>query len=123
MRYFLLVFPAVVAAAFLAVADAHADPVNQVRPRIVGIAIPGRTLTATAGTWEITGDVTYAYAWLRCDTAGKACQPLKRAGKQVLGRKVIVPAKTTGTLRVTVLASDSSGTAAALSAPVKVRKK
>jgi hypothetical protein len=123
VRSFLFLLSGVVGAAFLAVTDAQADPVNHVLPHITGIASPGRTLTATPGTWEITGGVSYAYAWLHCDAAGKACKPLKRSGKQVLGRKLIVPAKITGTLRVSVLASDSSGTAAALSPPVRIRAK
>ena len=112
---------AAVAATFVA-ADAQADdPINLALPKITGIPIPGRTLTATPGKWEVVSGVSYAYLWLRCNAAGKSCAPLKRAGKQVLGRKMIVPKGTTGTLRVSVLASDAGGTTAALSAPVKIR--
>jgi hypothetical protein len=112
---------AALAAAFVA-ADAQADdPINVALPKITGVAIPGRTLTASTGTWRFEGQVSYAYAWLRCNAAGKACAPLKRAGRQILGRKMVVPKGVTGTIRVSVLASDSGGTAAALSTPVKVR--
>lgn len=112
---------AALVAAFVA-ADAQADdPVNVVLPKITGVAIPGRTLTASSGTWRFEGQVSYAYAWLRCNAAGKVCAPLKRLGRQILGRKMVVPKGVTGTIRVSVLASDSGGTAAALSAPVKVR--
>jgi hypothetical protein len=125
MRRFLFVVPAIVAAAFLAVGVAQADPINHVPPKVSGIAAPGRTLTASTGTWEMdtTGGVSYAFAWLQCDAAGKACKPLKRNGKQILGKKMVVPRLVSGTIRVTVLASDASGTGAALSAPVKVRAK
>jgi hypothetical protein len=116
------VLAVVAAASFFAVADARADdPINMTPPKITGIAAPGRTLTATPGTWQVQGGVSYAYAWLQCDAAGKACKALKRAGRQILGRKMIVPKGVTGTLRVSVLASDSGGTSAALSAPVRVR--
>jgi hypothetical protein len=112
----------VVAVAAFAVADARADdPVNVTPPKITGTAVPGHTLTASPGTWRGEGGFAFAYAWLRCNSVGKACAPLKRAGKQVLGRKMIIPKGTTGTLRVSVLASDSGGTTAALSAPVKIR--
>lgn len=118
------VLAVVVAASGFIVAEARADdPINLVKPKITGIAIPGRTLTASPGSWQIEGGASYAYAWLQCDSAGKACKALKRSGRQILGRKMVVPKGATGTLRVSVLASDSGGTAAALSAPVKVRAK
>jgi hypothetical protein len=122
MRRFSRVLTVAALAAAFVVADAQADdPVNVLPPKITGLAIPGRTLTASPGTWRFEGGVSYAYAWLRCNAAGKACAPLKRAGRQILGRKMVVPKGTTGTIRVSVIASDSGGTAAALSAPVKVR--
>ena len=122
MKRLLPVLGIAVAASAFAVADARADdPINVVLPKITGTAIPGHTLTASPGTWRGQGSFAFAYAWLRCNSVGKSCAPLKRAGRQVLGRKMVVPKGTTGTLRVSVLASDSGGTTAALSAPVKVR--
>jgi hypothetical protein len=122
MNRFLRVLCVAVAACAFVVADASADdPVNVTPPKITGTAVPGHTLTARPGAWRGQGEFGFAYAWLRCNAAGKACAPLKRSGRQVLGRKMIVPKGTTGTLRVSVLASDSGGTTAALSAPVKIR--
>jgi hypothetical protein len=121
-KRFLAMLCVAVAGTAFAAADARADdPVNLTKPKISGTPVPGHTLTASPGTWRGQGEFGFAYAWLRCNAAGKACAPLKRAGKQVLGRKMIIPKGTTGTVRVSVLASDSGGTTAALSAPVKIR--
>jgi hypothetical protein len=107
------------------VADARADdPINTIPPKITGIAAPGRTLTASTGTWQTQdGSAVYAFVWLQCNSAGKACTALKRSGRQILGKKIVVPKGVTGTVRVSVLASDAGGTGTALSAPVKVRAK
>jgi hypothetical protein len=122
MRLLALLVFAVAACSFGVAAARADDPINLAPPKITGIAAPGRTLTATPGRWQVQGGVSYAYEWLQCNAAGKACKALKRSGRQILGRKMIVPKGVTGTLRVSVLASDSGGTGAALSAPLKVRR-
>lgn len=45
---------------------AHGDaPLNQVAPEITGTATYRETLSATSGTWESAGVLTYGYQWLR----------------------------------------------------------
>ena len=41
-------------------------PVNRIAPTVVGTTTLGKTLTATAGTWSQTSQLTYAYEWQRC---------------------------------------------------------
>jgi RTX calcium-binding nonapeptide repeat (4 copies)/WD40-like Beta Propeller Repeat len=46
-------------------------PVAVVAPFIFGTAQTGQLLSASNGTWN--GAVTFAYQWLRCDSAGNNC--------------------------------------------------
>lgn len=47
-------------------------PTMTLAPTVTGIAEVGETLTAEPGTWSSTTPVTYAYQWLRCDSADHA---------------------------------------------------
>ena len=57
-------------AAPTAVVTAQAAPVviptNTAEPQVSGLAEPGQVLTATSGTWEGGGDLSYSYKWQRC---------------------------------------------------------
>jgi hypothetical protein len=53
-------------------------PANTTRPVVSGGVQVGDTLTTSNGTW--TGSpVSYAYAWLRCDSAGASCSVIAGA--------------------------------------------
>jgi len=45
-------------------------PRNTGLPTIVGTAVQGQALTATAGVWTGTTPIFYSYQWLRCDADG-----------------------------------------------------
>lgn len=91
---------------------AFAAPVNTVLPKITGTAKDGQTLTSTTGTW--TGaSITYARQWQRCDTAGANCAAISGAA----GTTYLVQSADVGkTIRVNVVATNSTGSASALSA-------
>jgi hypothetical protein len=54
------------------------SPVNTAAPVIEGAPIVGRTLSATAGTWDLVGarlaTVRYQWQWLRCSAPDVACR-------------------------------------------------
>ena len=84
-------------------------PVNTAAPSVSGTAREGETLTASPGTWS--GSPTYAYRWQRCATT---CQDIAGA----TGRTHVLTAADVGvTVRVRVVATNSGGTAAAVSEP------
>jgi hypothetical protein len=91
-------------------------PVSMAPPAITGTATVGQTLTATTGTW--TGAPTaFAFAWRRCDSSGDGCTDI--AG--TAGQTYVVSAADVGfTVRVTVTATNASGSATAVSAPTTV---
>jgi len=89
-------------------------PVNTGLPVISGHDTQGKALTAKAGSWSGLEPVTFAYQWLRCNSAGEACANIEGAestsytlGNADVGR----------TLRVAVSASSSAGAGSATSAP------
>lgn len=91
-------------------------PKNKSLPTISGTAEVGLTLTATAGSWS-GNPTSFHFAWSRCDTTGAACLAIGGATA-----KIYTP--TSGdvghTLRVSVTARNSSGTASATSAATAV---
>ncbi len=121
MKRLILSVSCLAAAALVAVAVALATPSDSVAPKITGVASVGRTVTASPGVWLGSGRITYIYKWMRCGTSGVPCSPLKKKGRPVTGRKLVVPKGVTGTLRVSVYATDPGGTATAISAAVKIR--
>jgi hypothetical protein len=54
-------------------------PNNTAPPRIFGAARVGQVLTGDRGTWSVTA--TFAYAWLRCNTAGASCDVISGANR------------------------------------------
>jgi hypothetical protein len=88
-------------------------PRNTVLPAISGLTTIGTTLAASQGTWLEAPD-SYTYAWQRCDVNGNACAAIAGATAQ----SYQLTADDLGwTLRVTVTASNSVGSASATSAP------
>src|SRR5207244_1793224 len=47
-------------------------PKNTSAPVLSGTARVGQTLSVSKGSWDNNPD-SYAYAWLRCDSAGNNC--------------------------------------------------
>ena len=86
-------------------------PTSLVRPAVSGEPRVGGTVAATAGKWTET-DFTVSYAWSRCDAAGAACSPIAGAADGVYD---VAAADLGSTLRVTVTATNSAGSATATS--------
>lgn len=94
-------------------------PVNKTPPTVSGTAEEGETLTASTGAWSGNPAPTYAFQWLRCDSAGAACADIPGA----VGRTYALGFVDAGrTIRVRVTATNSEGAASADSAPTAVVK-
>jgi uncharacterized repeat protein (TIGR01451 family) len=88
-------------------------PTNSSVPTISGTATVGSTLTASTGSWNGSPSPTFTYQWKRCDSAGVNCVAV--AGET--GTTYLIAAADQGyRLRVTVTASNASGSASADSA-------
>jgi hypothetical protein len=96
---------------------ASAVPANTSPPTISGTPQQGQTLTASTGSWTGTRPLKFGFFWHRCDASGAACDPTPIAS----GQTYIVAAADVGhTLRVVVVATNSSGKGIARSAPTAV---
>jgi Glycosyl hydrolases family 16/Ig domain of plant-specific actin-binding protein len=100
-----------------AVAAMPGVPVNASAPTVSGIAQEGQTLTAGTGTWSGTAPIAYAYQWLVCDGSGDACSDRVGATSETY---VVTADDVGGTLRVTVEASNTYGSAFATSAQTSI---
>jgi hypothetical protein len=89
---------------------APGPPVNTALPAISGSAVQGQTLTASSGTWSGTAPFTYAYEWRRCDAAGANCLAVSTGTTYVP-----VAADVGATIRAAVTASNTAGSATAVS--------
>jgi hypothetical protein len=92
-------------------AAATAVPKNKTLPSISGLALVGQTLTATTGTWT-NSPTSYHFAWSRCDATGAACLAIGGATARIY---TVTVSDEGHTLRATVTAKNSSGSAAATS--------
>jgi hypothetical protein len=102
----------VTSAATPVVQPASAPPSNSSAPSITGTAQAGQLLDASPGTWNGTQPITYTYQWRRCNTTGSACTTIGGA----TGASYPVTGSDVGsTLRVTVTAANSVGSASASS--------
>ena len=87
-------------------------PLNTSPPSIGGSASQGQTLTAAPGSWTGSPAPTFAYQWLRCDTAGVNCAPITGAA----GQSYLLAAADIGsTIVAQVTGSNSAGSASASS--------
>jgi subtilisin family serine protease len=94
-----------------------AVPANNALPTISGSAVEGQTLTEAHGSWS-EEPTSYAYRWLRCNTAGESCQLRSGATAQTY---VPVSGDLGHTLRVQEIASNGAGASVpASSAPSAV---
>jgi hypothetical protein len=81
-------------------------------PTISGVAQQGQTLSASTGSWGGTTPINYAYQWQRCDSVGASCSPV--AGATSSGF-LLAAADVGQTIRVSVTATNSAGSATASS--------
>jgi hypothetical protein len=92
-------------------------PSNSGLPSISGSAVKGASLSATSGSWNGTAPITFAFSWLRCDSAGANCTAI---GGATATTYLVVDADVGKRLRVQVTATNGDGTATALSAATDV---
>jgi hypothetical protein len=90
-------------------------PVNTALPTISGTVAQGQTLSAAPGTWS--GSPTFTYQWRRCDAAGGACVDVVGA---TAATYLLSPADAGFTIRVAVTATNTAGSASAVSAQTTV---
>jgi hypothetical protein len=69
-------------------------------------------LSASPGSWSGTTPLSYAYQWQRCDSNGGSCAPV--AGATAIGY-LLASVDVGSTMRVSVTASNSAGSATASS--------
>ena len=80
-------------------------------PQISGTPQVGRTLTASTGAWS-PAPGAFAYQWWRCDAAGAGCVAIAGASS---ASYAVAAADRYGQLEVSVIATDSAGSASATS--------
>ena len=88
-------------------------PSAETKPTITGTPKLGRRLKATTGTWYGEPPTSYSFQWLRCNSHGGGCGPLKGASKRTLQ---LGPSQLGRRYRVLVTARTSSGSGSARSA-------
>jgi Polysaccharide lyase len=97
-------------------APSATSPSNTSLPVISGTAQQGQQLAASAGSWSGT-PTTYTYNWQRCDSGGLSCASVSGA----TGTSYVLGSADVGsTMRVSVTASNSVGSATASSAATTV---
>ena len=84
-------------------------PTLTTAPTISGTAQSGATLSAGTGAWS-NSPSSYAYQWRRCDGAGASCAPVTGATSATYP---LTGADVGATMRVTVTATNSGGSASA----------
>jgi hypothetical protein len=92
-------------------------PSNTAPPTISGTPQQGQTLTAAPGSWSGTAPLSYAYQWKRCDRAGAACGVISGATSIAY---LLTSADVGSTIRISVTARNSVGSATASSAATAV---
>jgi hypothetical protein len=80
-------------------------PQNTSLPVISGSAQQGQQLSASTGAWS-GSPTSYAYEWLRCDSAGASCSAIAGA---ISSSYTLTEADVGSTLRVAVSASNQGG--------------
>ncbi len=86
-------------------------PVNTAPPTVSGTATESNTLSASTGTWT-NGPTSYGYQWQRCNTSGGSCSP----AAVTTSSYPLTNADVGSTIRVSVTAGNSAGSASATSA-------
>jgi hypothetical protein len=99
-------------AATSVVATPSGKPASSAAPTISGSPLVGSTLVGAPGSWVGDAPITYSYQWLRCDSAGNACNAVAGRTKS---EYTPVDADVGRTLRLKVVAKNSRGSADAFS--------
>jgi hypothetical protein len=101
---------------------ALAPPNNTAEPVISGLAIDGRLLSATTGSWSGTTPMSFAYRWLRCPTDGGAADGSNclAIGSATASRYRLRNADVGLRIRVRVTATNADGSDAAASNPTAI---
>jgi thermitase len=92
-------------------------PANTAAPAVTGPAQAGQTLSTSSGTWNGTTPMTYAYQWQRCDSSGASCAAVAGATSS---NYTLSSADVGSTVRASVTASNSYGSASAVSSSTGV---
>jgi hypothetical protein len=91
-------------------------PTNTAPPMVSGTAISGQTLTTTTGSWA-NNPTAYAYQWNHCDVNGANCSAVQGANASSY---VLANSDAGFTIRSSVSATNSAGSASAVSAQTAV---
>jgi Ig domain of plant-specific actin-binding protein len=108
---------AVVASGALAGSAAGTPPVATTQPSVSGTALRGQTLTAQSGSWSGTTPISFAYQWRRCSSSAGDCANVSGATSETY---TLASSDVGHTLRVQVTATNSAGSAQAVSGPTAV---
>jgi hypothetical protein len=109
--------PSAVVAPAAVTAPTVTPPAPTASPSISGSAVEGQTLQAGAGSWSGTQPLSYKFQWQQCDAGGGSCAAVAKA----TGQSYALTANDVGaTMRVAVTASNSAGSATAVSAATSV---
>jgi hypothetical protein len=87
-------------------------PLNSSPPTISGTAAKGQTLVAGTGSWSGATPMSLSFEWRRCDSAGANCSAISGATNTTYE---VQSADVGARVRVLVTASNTDGTASALS--------
>ena len=94
-------------------------PASSSAPTISGSPVVGSKLVGSTGSWVGDAPITYSYQWLRCDSAGNACNPI---GGKTKAEYTPVDKDAGKTLRLKVVARNSRGSSDAFSTATDVVK-
>ena len=94
-----------------------AAPSNTSPPTISGTTREGEILTAASGSWSGSTPMSFDYRWQRCDSSGAGCSNVSGGNKQTY---TLEDGAGGHTFRVSVTATNSDGSANAVSAPTTV---
>src|SRR5437763_6653620 len=101
-------------------AAATGPPTNTTRPSVTGSPVVGKVLTAHNGSWTGTAPIAFKYQWSRCSATGTGCVSINEAAQS---QAFILSTGDLGhRLKVTVTATNSSGTNSRDSLPTAVIK-
>jgi hypothetical protein len=112
-----LAFASVAASGALAGSAAGTPPAVTSPPSISGTALRGQTVTAQSGSWSGTTPISFAYQWRRCSSSGGGCGNVGGATSETY---TLVSGDVGHTLRVQVTATNSAGSAQAVSGATAV---
>jgi len=88
-----------------------APPVNVTAPTMSGVVRQGQTLSVSNGSWSGVTPISFSVTWQRCDATGANCTAISGATALTYA---LASADVGNTVRVLVVASNSDGSAQAL---------